>query len=137
MASSSPVNKSSPQSWDPEDDNLLIHLKEVKNLGWKQISSYFENRTSNACQFRWRRLKSGQLKSSSQAVSVASSTANTSNNLNNNNTQNTTSNNSANNNNIPQISFNPINTPFSIHQQARARRASNTNLLLSPLKMSR
>lgn len=31
-------------------------------MGWKQISNYFENRTSNACQFRWRRLKSGKLK---------------------------------------------------------------------------
>ncbi|VEU23133.1 DEKNAAC104262, partial [Brettanomyces naardenensis] len=52
----------SPQSWDPRDDALLVHLKEVENMGWKQISSYFKNRTSNACQFRWRRLKSGKLK---------------------------------------------------------------------------
>lgn len=54
--------KLSPQSWDDEDDQLLIRLKEVNNLGWKQISKHFNNRTSNACQFRWRRLKSGQLK---------------------------------------------------------------------------
>ncbi|GME82008.1 unnamed protein product [Ambrosiozyma monospora] len=120
MASSTTVNKSSPQSWDPEDDSLLIHLKEVKNLGWKQISSYFDHRTSNACQFRWRRLKSGQLKSSSQAATANSS--------NNNNTPNTSPINSANNNNIPQICFNPISTPFSVHQQARARRASNGSM---------
>lgn len=31
-------------------------------MGWKQISNYFISRTSNACQFRWRRLKSGKLK---------------------------------------------------------------------------
>ncbi|KAG0684559.1 hypothetical protein C6P40_000515, partial [Pichia californica] len=54
--------KSSPQSWDDNDDKLLIQLKEIEHLGWKQISKYFNNRTSNACQFRWRRLKSGQLK---------------------------------------------------------------------------
>lgn len=54
--------KSSPQSWDDDDDLLLIKLKEVDHLGWKQIAKYFDNRTSNACQFRWRRLKSGQLR---------------------------------------------------------------------------
>jgi hypothetical protein len=54
--------KSSPQSWDYDDDKLLIQLKEIEHLGWKQIAKYFNNRTSNACQFRWRRLKSGQLK---------------------------------------------------------------------------
>lgn len=54
--------KSSPQSWDDDDDLLLIKLKEINHLGWKQIAKHFTNRTSNACQFRWRRLKSGQLK---------------------------------------------------------------------------
>lgn len=51
-----------PSSWDPQDDILLRHLKEVKKLGWKEISQYFQSRTPNACQFRWRRLKSGNLK---------------------------------------------------------------------------
>ncbi|AMD22652.1 HHL118Wp [Eremothecium sinecaudum] len=51
-----------PSSWDPQDDVLLRHLKEVKKLGWKEIAQYFQNRTPNACQFRWRRLKSGNLK---------------------------------------------------------------------------
>lgn len=59
--------KSSPQSWDDSDDKLLIQLKEVQHLGWKQIAKYFNNRTSNACQFRWRRLKSGQLKKVSKS----------------------------------------------------------------------
>ena len=34
-----------PSSWDPEDDLLLRHLKEIKKLGWKEISRFFENRT--------------------------------------------------------------------------------------------
>lgn len=57
-----------PSSWDPQDDILLRHLKEVKKLGWKDISQYFTNRTPNACQFRWRRLKSGNLKSNRTAT---------------------------------------------------------------------
>ncbi|CCH60307.1 hypothetical protein TBLA_0C05110 [Henningerozyma blattae CBS 6284] len=56
-------------SWDPKDDLLLRHLKEVKKLGWKEIATYFDNRTSNACQFRWRRLKSGNLKTN-KTVSI-------------------------------------------------------------------
>ncbi|CAK9436334.1 uncharacterized protein LODBEIA_P08920 [Lodderomyces beijingensis] len=51
-----------PTSWDPEDDVLLMHLKDKQKLGWKEIASNFTNRTPNACQFRWRRLKSGNLK---------------------------------------------------------------------------
>ncbi|CEP61804.1 uncharacterized protein LALA0_S04e01090g [Lachancea lanzarotensis] len=51
-----------PSSWDPQDDVLLRHLKEVRKLGWKEIAQYFKNRTPNACQFRWRRLRSGNLK---------------------------------------------------------------------------
>ncbi|GMM56781.1 Tod6 protein [Maudiozyma humilis] len=57
-----------PSSWDPQDDLLLRHLKEVKNLGWKDIAQYFNNRTPNACQFRWRRLKSGNLKANKTAL---------------------------------------------------------------------
>ncbi|EMG49020.1 hypothetical protein G210_0319 [Candida maltosa Xu316] len=51
-----------PTSWDAEDDVLLMHLKDNQKLGWKEIASHFNNRTPNACQFRWRRLKSGNLK---------------------------------------------------------------------------
>ncbi|SMN20619.1 similar to S. cerevisiae YER088C DOT6 Protein involved in rRNA and ribosome biogenesis [Maudiozyma saulgeensis] len=57
-----------PSSWDPQDDLLLRHLKEIKKLGWKDISQFFNNRTPNACQFRWRRLKSGNLKSNKTAL---------------------------------------------------------------------
>lgn len=67
MSSPESKLKTSPQSWDDSDDELLIRLKEVEHLGWKQIANYFNNRTSNACQFRWRRLKSGQLKKTGRA----------------------------------------------------------------------
>lgn len=43
-------------AWSANDDELLKYLKEVKNLGWREISMYFENRTANGCQFRWRRI---------------------------------------------------------------------------------
>ncbi|CCK69471.1 Dot6p KNAG_0C03670 [Huiozyma naganishii CBS 8797] len=61
-------SKKNPSSWDPMDDILLRHLKEVKKMGWKEIAQYFVNRTPNACQFRWRRLKSGNLKSNRTAL---------------------------------------------------------------------
>lgn len=61
-------NSKNPSSWDPQDDILLRHLKEVRKMGWKDISQYFQNRTPNACQFRWRRLKSGNLKSNKTAT---------------------------------------------------------------------
>lgn len=67
MNSPDAKQKPSPQSWDDDDDRLLIQLKEREHLGWKQIARYFDNRTSNACQFRWRRLKSGQLKKVTKA----------------------------------------------------------------------
>ncbi|ODQ79212.1 hypothetical protein BABINDRAFT_167738 [Babjeviella inositovora NRRL Y-12698] len=51
-----------PSSWDPQDDLLLRHLKETQKLGWKEIAAHFSHRTPNACQFRWRRLRSGALK---------------------------------------------------------------------------
>lgn len=51
-----------PTLWDADDDILLMHLKDSQKLGWKEIASNFVNRTPNACQFRWRRLKLGNLK---------------------------------------------------------------------------
>ncbi|AOW02248.1 hypothetical protein B0I75DRAFT_18130 [Yarrowia lipolytica] len=54
--------RKTPSSWDPHDDLLLRHLKETLKLGWKEIASHFPNRTPNACQFRWRRLISGTLR---------------------------------------------------------------------------
>lgn len=58
----------SPTSWDAQDDILLMHLKDNQKLGWKEIAGHFQNRTPNACQFRWRRLKSGNLKNPPKSV---------------------------------------------------------------------
>lgn len=59
-----------PTSWDAQDDILLMHLKDQQKLGWKEIASHFTNRTPNACQFRWRRLKSGNLKNPPKSASA-------------------------------------------------------------------
>jgi hypothetical protein len=78
--------RKTPTSWDPNDDMILRHLKEQLKLGWKEIASHFPNRTTNACQFRWRRLMSGTLRNnggnnnsgsgvSSASISAANSTA--------------------------------------------------------------
>lgn len=64
-----------PSSWDPQDDLLLRHLKEHQKLGWKEIASHFAHRTPNACQFRWRRLRSGLLKTGSPASAETSPAA--------------------------------------------------------------
>ncbi|KAK6200197.1 uncharacterized protein RJT21DRAFT_41822 [Scheffersomyces amazonensis] len=62
-----------PTSWDAEDDILLMHLKDQQKLGWKEIASHFNNRTPNACQFRWRRLKSGNLKNPPKSAAALGS----------------------------------------------------------------
>lgn len=74
----SPSSKSflrTPTSWDTQDDVLLLHLKDNQKLGWKEIASHFHNRTPNACQFRWRRLKSGNLKNPPKSVTSSSGLA--------------------------------------------------------------
>lgn len=43
-------------TWSPQEDKLLRELKEVQKLGWREISTFFHDRTPNACQFRWRRI---------------------------------------------------------------------------------
>lgn len=64
---SSPTSTSSTKfafgspTWTPEADAKLILLKEEQGLGWSEIAEYFPSRTSNACQFRWRRLKNREL----------------------------------------------------------------------------
>ncbi|KAG7664898.1 uncharacterized protein J8A68_001591 [[Candida] subhashii] len=66
-----------PTSWDAEDDILLMHLKDNQKLGWKEIASHFNNRTPNACQFRWRRLKSGNLKNPPKSAAALGTQINT------------------------------------------------------------
>lgn len=65
-----------PTSWDAQDDILLMHLKDQQKLGWKEIASHFTNRTPNACQFRWRRLKSGNLKNPPKSAAALGATGN-------------------------------------------------------------
>ncbi|QFZ25309.1 putative transcriptional regulatory protein [Clavispora lusitaniae] len=79
--SASPPSKNfsrTPTSWDASDDVLLMHLKDNQKLGWKEIASHFHNRTPNACQFRWRRLKSGNLKNPPKSAAAIGSLAATS-----------------------------------------------------------
>lgn len=37
----------------PEDDALLVELKETKNLTWKQIADFFPGRSSGTLQVRY------------------------------------------------------------------------------------
>lgn len=48
-------------TWTPEADAKLVLLKEEYGMGWADIAQHFPTRTPNACQFRWRRLKSREL----------------------------------------------------------------------------
>jgi hypothetical protein len=57
---------------------MLRHLKEDQKLGWKEIAAHFPYRTTNACQFRWRRLMSGNLKSAQPSSAAAPATSGTS-----------------------------------------------------------
>lgn len=43
-------------TWTQREDKLLRELKEKQKLGWRDISTFFNDRTPNACQFRWRRI---------------------------------------------------------------------------------
>lgn len=52
------VTKKTSKSWSKREDKLLLSLKEIERLNWCQIASYFPDRTTNGCQFRWRRLVS-------------------------------------------------------------------------------
>lgn len=46
-------------TWTQKEDKILRELKEVQKLGWREILTFFPDRTPNACQFRWRRIISG------------------------------------------------------------------------------
>ncbi|KAI3406928.2 hypothetical protein KGF56_000220 [Candida oxycetoniae] len=66
---SAPSRRKSKQSttWSAKEDRLLRELKEVQNLGWRNISTFFQDRTPNACQFRWRRIYNAVKGSSSSS----------------------------------------------------------------------
>lgn len=100
-----------PSSWDPQDDLLLRHLKEQQKLGWKEIASHFAHRTPNACQFRWRRLRSGSLKTNTNSPTPTSG-ANTPNTQSNSITGNNESSPSNSASPPPSSSGTSINTPL-------------------------
>ena len=62
----------SSTTWTQKEDKLLRDLKENQKLGWREISTFFNDRTPNACQFRWRRIISAM-----NAKSGSSSAAST------------------------------------------------------------
>ncbi|CAH6722401.1 hypothetical protein CLIB1444_09S02762 [[Candida] jaroonii] len=66
----------SSTTWTQKEDKLLRELKEHQKLGWREISTFFNDRTPNACQFRWRRIISsinGKTNSRSSSISSISS----------------------------------------------------------------
>lgn len=48
-----PRPKGPKLKFTPEDDQLLIDLKENKNLTWKQIADFFPGRSSGTLQVRY------------------------------------------------------------------------------------
>lgn len=58
-ATQGPLERRKPKqssTWSPKEDKLLRELKDVQKLGWREILTFFNDRTPNACQFRWRRI---------------------------------------------------------------------------------
>ena len=53
MPSPAPKPKGPKLKFTPEDDTLLIELKETKNLTWKQIADFFPGRSSGTLQVRY------------------------------------------------------------------------------------
>lgn len=45
--------KGSKLKFTPEDDALLVELKETRNLMWRQIESFFPGRSSGTLQVRY------------------------------------------------------------------------------------
>lgn len=53
MPSPAPRPRGPKLKFTPEDDQLLIDLKEHKNLTWKQIADFFPGRSSGTLQVRY------------------------------------------------------------------------------------
>ena len=57
----------------PEDDQLLVDLKEKNNLTWKQIADFFPGRSSGTLQVRYcTKLKAKAIEWTEETVSLAS-----------------------------------------------------------------
>ncbi|KAI5789554.1 putative transcriptional activator Myb, partial [Pyronema domesticum] len=53
MPSPAPRPRGPKIKFTPEDDSLLVDLKENKSLTWKQIAEYFPGRSSGTLQVRY------------------------------------------------------------------------------------
>lgn len=53
MPAPAPRPRGPKLKFTPEDDQLLIDLKEKKNLAWKQIADFFPGRSSGTLQVRY------------------------------------------------------------------------------------
>lgn len=53
MPEPAPRPKGPKLKFTPEDDALLVELKETKNLTWKQIADFFPGRSSGTLQVRY------------------------------------------------------------------------------------
>lgn len=53
MPEPAPKPKGPKLKFTPEDDQLLVELKETKNLTWKQIADFFPGRSSGTLQVRY------------------------------------------------------------------------------------
>lgn len=53
MPKPAPRPKGPKLKFTPEDDALLVELKETKNLTWKQIADFFPGRSSGTLQVRY------------------------------------------------------------------------------------
>lgn len=53
MPTPAPRPRGPKLKFTPEDDQLLIELKEQKNLTWKQIADFFPGRSSGTLQVRY------------------------------------------------------------------------------------
>ncbi|WEJ93748.1 hypothetical protein PSN45_001222 [Yamadazyma tenuis] len=67
----------SSTTWTAKEDKLLRELKENQKLGWRDISTFFNDRTPNACQFRWRRIISSISKTTESEGPANSATIST------------------------------------------------------------
>jgi hypothetical protein len=53
MPAPAPRPRGPKLKFTPEDDSLLVELKEKKNLTWKQIADFFPGRSSGTLQVRY------------------------------------------------------------------------------------
>lgn len=53
MPDPAPRPKGFRPKFTPEDDQLLVDLKEKKNLSWKQIADFFPGRSSGSLEVRY------------------------------------------------------------------------------------